>query len=167
MRLLHRNRAGNARPTLGRVLQRVHLGLALIAVGTAGIFLTLVALFALRAYADHNLHLIARSISYTVEAAVVFEDGAAAREALMLIASNEEILEARILDNKGKMLASWRHPSDSPLHGLEQMVAHWALPEPVILPISHGGKQVGQVWLSGNGGSLLRFLLRGLVGMIA
>ena len=61
MRLLHRNRAGNARPTLGRVLQRVHLGLALIAVGTAGIFLTLVALFALRAYADHNLHLIARS----------------------------------------------------------------------------------------------------------
>lgn len=110
MRLLHRNRAGNARPTLGRVLQRVHLGLALIAVGTAGIFLTLVALFALRAYADHNLHLIARSISYTVEAAVVFEDGVAAREALMLIASNEEILEARILDNKGKMLASWRHP---------------------------------------------------------
>lgn len=167
MRLLHRNRAGNARPTLGRVLQRVHLGLALIAVGTAGIFLTLVALFALRAYAYHNLHLIARSISYTVEAAVVFEDGVAAREALMLIASNEEILEARILDNKGKMLASWRHPSDSPLHGLEQMVAHWALPEPVILPISHGGKQVGQVWLSGNGGSLLRFLLRGLVGMIA
>lgn len=106
MRLLHRNRAGNARPTLGRVLQRVHLGLALIAVGTAGIFLTLVALFALRAYADHNLHLIARSISYTVEAAVVFEDGVAAREALMLIASNEEILEARILDNKGKMLAT-------------------------------------------------------------
>ncbi len=91
MRLLRRNRSGNARPTLGRVLQRVHLGLALIAVGTAGIFLTLVALFALRAYANHNLHLIARSISYTVEAAVVFEDRTAAREALMLIASNEEV----------------------------------------------------------------------------
>lgn len=167
MRLLRKNRSGNARPTLGRVLQRVHLGLALIAVGTAGIFLTLVALFALRAYANHNLHLIARSISYTVEAAVVFEDRTAAREALMLIASNEEVSDARILDNNGKMLTNWRHPTDGPLHGLEQIVAHWALPEPVILPITHEGKQVGQVWLSGNGGSLLRFLLRGMVGMIA
>ncbi len=115
MRLLRRNRSGNARPTLGRVLQRVHLGLALIAVGTAGIFLTLVALFALRAYANHNLHLIARSISYTVEAAVVFEDRTAAREALMLIASNEEVSDVRILDNNGKMLANWRHPTDGPL----------------------------------------------------
>lgn len=68
------------------------------------------ALFALRAYANHNLHLIARSISYTVEAAVVFEDRTAAREALMLIASNEEVSDARILDNNGKMLANWRHP---------------------------------------------------------
>ncbi|CAI2454158.1 diguanylate cyclase domain-containing protein [Serratia ficaria] len=167
MRLLRKNRTGPSRPTLGRVLQRVHLGLALIAVGTAGIFLTLVALFALRAYANHNLHLIARSISYTVEAAVVFEDRTAAREALMLIASNEEVSEARILDNSGKVLASWRHPKDGPLHGLEQVVAHWALPEPVILPIAHEGKQVGKVWLSGHGGSLLRFLLRGMVGMIA
>ena len=167
MRLLRRNRSGNARPTLGRVLQRVHLGLALIAVGTAGIFLTLVALFALRAYANHNLHLIARSISYTVEAAVVFGDRPYIREAMVLIAAKEEVSEAKILNNAGDVLVSWHRPKDGPLHGMEQVIAHWALPEPVILPISHEGKQVGQVWLSGNGGSLLRFLLRGLVGMIA
>lgn len=167
MKWLRKNRSGQSRPTLGRVLQRVHLGLALIAVGTAGIFLTLVALFALRAYANHNLHLIARSISYTVEAAVVFEDRAAAREALVLIASKEEVSEARILNNNGKVLATWHHPKDGPLHGMEQIVAHWALPEPVILPITHEGKEVGKVWLSGHGGSLLRFLLRGMVGMIA
>ncbi|WP_440487473.1 diguanylate cyclase domain-containing protein [Serratia ureilytica] len=164
MRLLRRNRSGNARPTLGRVLQRVHLGLALIAVGTAGIFLTL---FALRAYANHNLHLIARSISYTVEAAVVFGDRPYIREAMVLIAAKEEVSEAKILNNAGDVLVSWHRPKDGPLHGMEQVIAHWALPEPVILPISHEGKQVGQVWLSGNGGSLLRFLLRGLVGMIA
>jgi diguanylate cyclase (GGDEF)-like protein len=167
MKWLRKNRSGQSRPTLGRVLQRVHLGLALIAVGTAGIFLTLVALFALRAYANHNLHLIARSISYTVEAAVVFEDRTAAREALVLIASKEEVSEARILSNSGKVLATWRHPKDGPLHGMEQIVAHWALPEPVILPITHEGKEVGKVWLLGHGGSLLRFLLRGMIGMIA
>ncbi|MDT3252164.1 diguanylate cyclase [Serratia sp. root2] len=164
---LRKNRSGHSRPTLGRVLQRANLGLALIAVGTAGIFLTLVALFALRAYANHNLHLIARSISYTVEAAVVFGDRPYIREAMVLIASKEEVSEAKILDNSGNVLASWHRPKDGPLHGLEQIVAHWALPEPVVLPITHEGKQVGKVWLSGNGGSLLRFLLRGILGMIA
>jgi len=164
---LRKNRSGHSRPTLGRVLQRANLGLALIAVGTAGIFLTLVALFALRAYANHNLHLIARSISYTVEAAVVFGDRPYIREAMVLIASKEEVSEAKILDNGGNVLVSWHRPKDGPLHGLEQIVARWALPEPVVLPISHEGKQVGKVWLSGNGGSLLRFLLRGMLGMIA
>ncbi|MCS3405790.1 diguanylate cyclase domain-containing protein [Serratia sp. AKBS12] len=167
MNLLRKKRSGQSRPTLGRVLQRMNLGLALIAVGTAGVFLTLVALIALRAYADHNLHLIARSISYTVEAAVVFEDRTAVRDTLVMIASHEEVSEARISDSHNKVLASWHPPKDGPLHGLEQMVARWALPEAVVLPIMHGGKQVGTVWLSGHGGSLLRFLLRGLIGMLA
>lgn len=167
MKPLRKKRSTPYRPTLGHVLQRMNLGLALIAVGTAGIFLTLVALFALRAYANHNLHLIARSICYTVEAAVVFEDRPATREALMLIASNEELSEVKILDNQGITLAGWSHPTDSPLHGLERLVAHWALPQPVILPITHEGKQVGLVWLTGNGNSLLKFLLQGVMGMLA
>ncbi|HGM5491824.1 TPA: diguanylate cyclase [Serratia fonticola] len=166
MSLIRRKGSTSSRPTLGQVLQRMNLGLALIAVGTAGIFLTLVALFALRAYANHNLHLIARSISYTVEAAVVFEDRPAAREALMLIASNEEVSEAKVLDKQGVSLANWTHSTDGALHGLEQLVAHWVLPEAVVWPITHEGNQIGLVWLTGNGNSLLRFLLRGMVGMI-
>lgn len=167
MNLIRSKGSTSSRPTLGQVLQRMNLGLALIAVGTAGIFLTLVGLLALRAYADHNLHLIARSISYTVEAAVVFEDRPAAREALMLIASNEEISQVKILDKQGVSLASWSHSTDGPLHWLEQLVAHWVLPEAVVWPITHEGNQVGLVWLTGNGNSLLRFLLRGMVGMVA
>ncbi|MGL5388112.1 MAG: diguanylate cyclase domain-containing protein [Enterobacterales bacterium] len=166
MSLIYRKGSTPSRPTLGQVLQRMNLGLALIAVGTAGIFLTLVALFALRAYANHNLHLIARSISYTVEAAVVFEDRPAAREALMLIASNEEVSEAKVLDKQGVSLASWTHSTNGALHGLEQFVAHWVLPEAVVWPITHEGNQIGLVWLTGNGNSLLRFLLRGMVGML-
>ncbi len=61
MKLLGQKGSATSRPTLGQVLQRMNLGLALIAVSAAGIFLTLLALFALRAYANHNLHLIARS----------------------------------------------------------------------------------------------------------
>ncbi len=167
MRLSRKKPTNNVRPTLGRVLQQAHLGLALIAASTAGVFLTLVALFTLHAYANHNLHLIARSISYAVEAAVVFADRTATNETLILIASKEEISEASILGNNGKVLASWHHPKDGPLYSMEQIVAHWALPKTVVLPIIHENKLVGEVCLNGHGGSLLRFLLRGMVGMIA
>ncbi len=136
------------------MLQQVHLGLALIAVSTAGVFLTLVALFALHAYANNNLHLIARFISYAVEAAMVFADRTATNEILMLIASKEEISEASILGNDGKVLASWHHPKDRPLHSIEQVVDHRALPKPVVLPIIHENKLVGEICLNGHGGSL-------------
>eukprot|EP01034_Spumella_vulgaris_P004336 gene4336-5527_t len=76
----------------------------------ASVSLTLLGVLALRVYADHNLHLIARSINYTVEAAVVFKDRVAATEALALIASTEEVAEARVLDLNGSTLAHWVRP---------------------------------------------------------
>jgi hypothetical protein len=41
--------------------------ISLTAVCMAGLFLTVTALLALRLYADHNLKLVARAISYTTE----------------------------------------------------------------------------------------------------
>ncbi|HDL6961854.1 TPA: diguanylate cyclase [Yersinia enterocolitica] len=152
-------------PTLGRVLGRIHLIVALVSVATAGIFLTVVALFALRVYADHNLHLIARSISYTTEAAVVFGDTVVANEALSMIAANEEVAEAKIMDVNGRVVAQWTLPDDGPIHQMEQSVARWALPEPVVLPIVHSGNEIGRIVIVGHGGSLLRFLLQGLAGL--
>ncbi|CNE36835.1 inner membrane protein YfiN [Yersinia mollaretii] len=154
-------------PTLGRVLGRIHLTVALVSVATAGIFLTLAALFALRVYADHNLNLVARSISYTTEAAVVFGDSLAANESLSLIAANEEVAEAKILDVNGREMASWSQPDDGPMHYLEQNVARWALPQPVVLPMVHAGNEIGTIVIVGHGGSLLRFLLQGLAGLLA
>lgn len=153
-------------PTLGRVLGRIHLTVALVSVATAGIFLTLAALFALRVYADHNLNLVARSISYTTEAAVVFGDSLAANESLSLIAANEEVAEAKILDVNGREMASWSQPDDGPMHYLEQNVARWALPQPVVLPMVHAGNEIGTIVIVGHGGSLLRFLLQGLACLL-
>ena len=64
----------NVRPTLRSVIGRGHLILALVAVTLASVSLTLLGVLALRVYAEHNLDLIARSINYTVEAAVVFNE---------------------------------------------------------------------------------------------
>jgi hypothetical protein len=88
------------------VLGRGHLGIALLAAGLARVLVTLLGVAA-RVYANHNLHLIARSINYTVEAAVVFNDSAAANEALALIATTE-VAEAKVFNNDGELLAHWQ-----------------------------------------------------------
>ncbi|WP_042469455.1 diguanylate cyclase domain-containing protein [Yersinia pestis] len=154
-------------PTLAGVLRRIHLSVAIVSVVTACIFLTVAALFALRVYVDHNLHLIARAISYTTEAAVVFGDNVEANELLALIASNEEVAEAKIIDKHNRQIAYWALPDDGPIHHMEQIVARWILPAPVVLPMFHAGDEIGKIVIVGHGGSLLRFLLQGLAGMLA
>ncbi|WP_061800134.1 diguanylate cyclase domain-containing protein [Serratia ficaria] len=158
---------GEARQTLGRILQRVNLSVALNAVSIAVVLFTLVALLTLRAYANHNLHLIARSVGYTVEVAVVFEDRSAISEALALIASKEEVAEVVVFDKNGRPLADWRRPKCGQLHWFESLIIRWAFPEAITIPIAHGQIEVGTVYLKGQVDSVLRFLLRGLVGIVA
>lgn len=157
---------GRQRPTLRAVLGRRHLSVALLAVGLAGVALTVLGVLALRVYANHNLHLIARSINYTVEAAVVFNDSSAANEALAMIASTEEVADVKVFDDNNQLLARWQRSNDSLLAQVEQQVARSLLEEPVILPVLHQGQQVGRIELEGQGGSLVRFLLSGLAGIV-
>ncbi|CRM45980.1 MULTISPECIES: diguanylate cyclase domain-containing protein [Pseudomonas] len=155
-----------ARPTLRSVIGRGHMILALVAVALASVSLTLLGVLALRVYAEHNLHLIARSINYTVEAAVVFDDSAAATEALSLIASTEEVAQAEVFDASGKLLAQWVRPNTGMLSQVELKLAHALLEQPISQPILHQGQTVGSIHLTGHGGSLLRFLLSGLAGIV-
>ncbi|MFJ4348858.1 diguanylate cyclase domain-containing protein [Pseudomonas sp. NPDC089401] len=156
----------SVRPTLRSVLGRGHLSVALLAVGLAGISLTLLGVLALRVYANHNLHLIARSINYTVEAAVVFDDSAAANEALALIASTEEVADAKVFNDDGEQLAHWQRADNGMLGQLEAHVATALLDEPINLPILHQQQPVGHIELVGQGRSLLLFLLSGLGGIL-
>lgn len=155
-----------SRPTLRSVIGRGHLIVALIAVAMASVSLTLLGVLALRVYADHNLHLIARSINYTVEAAVVFSDKAAATEALALIASTEEVADAQVLDQNGQVLARWQRPETGFFSDLEMQMAKVFLEKPISLPIVHQDREIGRIQLTGHGGSLMRFLLSGLVGIV-
>ncbi|MEN5151528.1 diguanylate cyclase domain-containing protein [Pseudomonas orientalis] len=159
-------RPAKTRPTLRSVIGRGHMILALVAVALASVSLTLLGVLALRVYAEHNLHLIARSINYTVEAAVVFDDSAAATEALSLIASTEEVAQAEVFDASGKLLAQWVRPNNGMLSRVELELAHALLEQPISQPILHQGQTVGSIHLIGHGGSLLRFLLSGLAGIV-
>ncbi len=153
-------------PTLSSVL-RTHLGVTLLAICLVGVSLTLAGVFALRAYSEHNLQLIARSISYTIEAAVVFRDAEAAAETLELIASQEELASVQVTDRDGHLLAHWQSSESHRLINLQRYVFRLLQPAPVLLPIQHDGMLVGQLELTGNGSSLALFLIKGFLLILA
>ena len=155
-----------SRRRLRSVLRRGHLGVALVAVTLASASMTLLGVLALKVYADHNLHLIARSINYTVEAAVVFDDRAAATEALALIASTEAVAEARVYTADGELLAQWQRPEAGLLPKVEKWLADSLLEQPITVPILHQGQEVGLVTVRGHGANMLSFLLSGLFGVM-
>ncbi|MGY3914736.1 diguanylate cyclase domain-containing protein [Aeromonas australiensis] len=158
--------AAPRRLTLRQSLGRTHLVAAITAVSVAGLFFTLVALLVVRFYADHNLELVARAISYSAEAAVVFHDEEAASEALSGIVANEEVADATIVLTHGQLLASWARPRSNPLVTLEDYLAQLLMPGPVKLPMLRDGEQIATIELRGHGEYLLLFLLSALLVMV-
>ncbi|AQV94896.1 diguanylate cyclase [Cupriavidus necator] len=155
-----------ARPTLYNVLRRIHLGVALIAVCTAGLSLTAIGVTALRVYAEHNARLLARSIAYTLEAPVVFRDQAATTEMLAAIAASEDIAAATVYDLDHHVLAEWQRAGQTPLTGLRHALGEWLAMDAVEQPILHQTQQVGMLRVSGDPRNLLHFLLQGALGLL-
>ena len=151
------------RPSLLGSLRAAHLRLSLSAVLAAGLILSLVAFLTLRTTVDQNLTLVARSISYSAEAATVFGDATAAQEVLTPIAAREGLQAARIVDRHGRSVASFeaRSPLDAgPLDRLTALLAPQA--GAVIL---HEGRPYGEVRVLGDGRVYLFFLLKVLAGI--
>ncbi|KAB8050018.1 diguanylate cyclase [Janthinobacterium rivuli] len=159
--------ARKLRPTLDSVLRRAHLSVSLIAVLAAGLTLTAVALLALRVYSDQNLRLVARSMSYTVEGAVVFGDSMAAKEALALIGVNEDVDQARVSDQAGKVLAHWERGQHGTRYVIERALTGWMLPDSLTFPIMRNEQAIGNITLVPHSRSLLPFLLSGLSCLLA
>lgn len=66
-------------PTLRKSLRRIHVVIIAVSLVFSGISLLVLALLALRSYADNNLQLIATTISYSVQRAVATGDAEAAK----------------------------------------------------------------------------------------
>ncbi|AOP43161.2 diguanylate cyclase [Edwardsiella piscicida] len=160
-----RARSRTDRPTLRRMFQRIHIMIIAVTLLLAGIPLSLLSLFTLRTYAEHNLHLVAMTISYTSEAAVVFNDKPAALDALNMIAKREQIAEATITDVQHQVWVRWN--SSTPSHeSLNRLLRGWLLPSSVSGPIEHNGQLIGFVTLKADGSMLMRFLGYLLLGLL-
>jgi len=149
-------------PTLRKSLRRIHVVIIVVSLVFSGISLLVLALLALRSYADNNLQLIATTISYSVQQAVVAGDAEAAKLLLQDIGGQTEFGQARILDARHHLLTSWQSYAEGTHHFACSLLSHWLFPQPIQVPVMHGGKEVGQVWLTGDGGRVWHYLTQAL-----
>jgi diguanylate cyclase (GGDEF)-like protein len=155
-----------SRPTLNAVLRRAHLSVALIAILLVGVPFIAAGLLMVRVDMIHNLELVARAASYTVEAAVVFNDQAAAEDSLAMVVSRERVAQAEILRADGRTLAAWTRVESGPMGVAERGLAEFLLPGPFLSPILHDGNRVAEIRLYGSGDGLLTFLSMSIGGAL-
>jgi diguanylate cyclase (GGDEF)-like protein len=155
------------RRSLEQVLRRTYARLAFAAVSLAAVCVVLVAWTVLRTYANDNLMLLARSIAYTVEAAVVFNDKVAAGDAIAQIADKEDIAEVRITDPHGATFAVWQRTGDGPLTRWVHRLADLPLPGGVVVPVLHNGGVVATIRVRGRGHQFAVFLAGGISAVLA
>lgn len=157
------SKASTQLPTLALVLKRAHLGVALTAVILAGIFLTVGGLLVLSRVAEHSVLLLGRSLSYSVEAAVMFRDAEATQEIVSIIASTEEVSFIQVTDRDGNLLAEWSADKGF----LERWISYLVMSSEQQLPIYYEEDAIGNLTLIGGGGWFITFLVNGVALIFA
>lgn len=154
-------------PTLKQHLARVHLRLILFAVTLAAASLLVSGVLVIRNYAQRNLDLIASTVSYTVEPAIVFGDVQAIREGMISVAGVSTVDQVEVRDPAGKVLARWNHPRAGLHSGLERLTNQVLWSEPSVKPVRQAGRVIGQVRVFGNSEGILRYALSGAIIALA
>lgn len=150
-------------PTLRQLLARVHLRLILFAVSLAAASMVVSGVIVIRNYAHRNLELIARTVGYSVEPAVVFEDREAIAEALGAVVQVGGVERVEIDDAKGVRLASWTRRHRVADGWIERAANRVLWPQPSVNRIERDGALLAEVRIYGNSRGILRYTMSGLI----
>ncbi|AZI35562.1 hypothetical protein NT2_07_01550 [Caenibius tardaugens NBRC 16725] len=158
-------RSSQPLPGIRDVLDRYNRRLMLLTLFLLCAALIGTGVHTIRYYFQSNLSLVARSISYTVEPAVVFEDMEAARDGIASVASMQGVRFVELRAPDGRLLANWFHsPSDTNTETtrVEQLfrIAH------AVSPIRRDGQLIGTVHVAGDTSVLTNFLLYGGLSLL-
>ncbi len=150
-------------PTLRDLLARAHLRLILFTILLAALSLVLSGGLVIRNYAQRNLELVARTVAYTVEPAVVFEDRDAIREGVTSVAAGRGIERVEVRDAQGRILAEWHSAASGPLAAISRAANGLFWPDPAVDQVERGGQRIAEVRIYGNSEGILRYGLAGTI----
>ncbi len=156
------------RTTLLAALHRTHFRSTTLALAVAGGLLVVITFVTLRTQVNENLSLVARTIAYASEAAVMFADAATAQEILTQIAEREHLAEAVIVTADGGSLARHERPPEGTADLLGRALGRLIFPEQTVTEIHREQRVLGRVMLRGEGTVFAGFFLRAVIaGLIS
>lgn len=145
-------------PSLRQALQRIHLIIIIVTLLISGLSISAISLVTLRGYAQNNVQLAATVLSSRVHNAVAWNDSEKMHEMLAMVALGGEIASGDIFDVAGKRIAHWQRATPSPASGIDKLLAKWLFPQPQIASVIEQGKEIGQVWISGDATPVIGWL---------
>lgn len=150
--------------TLFAALRRANLGGALAGMATAGLMLGVLMFFSLRAQVTTNLDLIARTIAYSTEAALMFNDHITTQEILAQIAQKENLAMATVTNLAGDVLAHCKQDSDG--NNFNQWIDRLVFPSPTEIPVISNDQPLGRISIRGNGEVFVIFFSKAVIAII-
>jgi diguanylate cyclase (GGDEF)-like protein len=151
-------------PTLRAILARGHLRLVVLAVLLAAVSLTVAGGMLLRSYAQLNLQLAAKTLSYAVEPAVYFGDTAAVHEAVRSVSAPETIRRIEVSGTSSGLIASWEPEAGRHDRAFEDWVGGLVWPNAVETPIQgQSGEIIGTIKVFGSARGLLSYSAIGFI----
>jgi len=148
------------------LLRRGYLRVATAAVLTFGVTLAVIAHVLLSGVQERHLALVARTVSYSVEAATTFRDVQTAEEVLRDLASREGLVEVHVLLPTGEVLASHVTPDSGPLGHLMRRAGDALISSEARAPVLLDGRTIGLVRLRGDGTMYAWLLVYGALGAV-
>ncbi|WP_395490352.1 diguanylate cyclase DgcN [Cedecea davisae] len=157
----------SSRPTFKGTLRRISVISVVIAMLIVWLLLSVASMLTLRQYAQKNLELLAVTVSHSLEAAVVFRDGAAANETLTVLGKQGQFTAAKVVDAEGKELTHWQMEKSTQRDMVGGLVTRWLYPHPIKQPILHNGKIIGEMRLIGADATVTLFVWLSLAVLTA
>ena len=145
----------NKRPTFKRALRNISMTSIFITMMLIWLLLSVTSVLTPKQYAQKNLALTAATMTYSLEAAVVFADGPAATETLAALGQQGQFSTAEVRDKQQNILASWHYTRKDPGDTFSNFISHWLFPAPIIQPIRHNGETIGEVRLTARDSSIM------------
>jgi diguanylate cyclase (GGDEF)-like protein len=143
--------------TLFSALRRANLSGALVSMIIAGLTLGILTFFSLRTQVDANLHLIARTIAYSTEAALMFNDKITTREILQQTLQRENLISATMTTPTGEVFAQVEQPQTKACGALCQSISRMIFPADTTVPVINAGQTLGTVTIRGQGTVFIDF----------
>lgn len=146
------------RPTFKRTLRRISMISVIVTMTLIWLLLCVTSVLTLKQYAQKNLELTAATMTHSLEAALVFNDDAAAAETLAALGQQGQFAAAEVRDMNQTVVASWRYSVSQTDDKLSGIISRWLFPVPVTQPVWHNGKMIGEVRLTARENLISHFI---------